>query len=391
MKIVLWSTSYLKGFGGAERVVHDLARRLAESGEEVTIVADRTGVEDQAANRWFSALPPSVAVLGADLPNPLRQPWRARPLFLLRYLRGTLEVARQLRRLRPDLVHLHLVNVDVLLLALLERALGFRLVLTLTGGEPRMAESSAISRFKLRVAFRHADAITCVSSDLERWIEGRGARGVRRIPNGVDTVELGREVDRAPRAAGPADYLVFCGRLAAVKRIDLLLSAFHRSVELGSPLRLVFVGAGEESAPLAAQVRRLGLEDRVELPGALRHGEAMAVIASSRALVLSSASEACPLVLLEAMALGRAVIAPDVGGVRDLVIDGETGLLFPAGSPDQLAHRMLELARRPDLAAELGRRGRARVREHFALSSMAERYGDLYRAVLGRRRAPPGV
>jgi glycosyltransferase involved in cell wall biosynthesis len=387
MKVVLWSTSYLKGFGGAERIVHEIAHRLAERGDQVAVVADRTGVETEWSNRCFGALPPSVAVVGVGLPNPLRQPWRRRPWFLLRYLRGAFEAERFLRRERPDIVHLHLVNVDVLLLALLRRLLGFRLVLTLTGGEPVLAASSVLSRLKLRVAFHDADAVTCVSSDLERWAAAWGVRGVRRIPNGVDTAELRRETDRAGTIESRQDYLVFCGRLAAVKRLDLLLSAFCDSVRRGSTLRLVLIGDGELGGWLADQVRRSGLGDRIEHRGALAHEAAMAVLAGARGLVLSSASEACPLVLLEAMALGRAVIAPDIGGVRDLVIDGATGLLFPAGCSERLAERMLDLARSPALAAELGRRGAERVRDCFGSAAMMGSYLEVYRTVA----RPPSV
>ena len=384
MKIVLWSTSYLKGFGGAERVVHDLARRLAERGDAVAIVADRTGVGAQRSNRYFDTLPPSVAVRGVGLPNPLLQPWPRRPFFLVRYLRGALEVARFLRRERPDIVHLHLVNVDVLLLALLRSVLGFRLVLTLTGGEPRMAASSVLSRFKLRVAFRSADAVTCVSSDLESWAGQLGVRNLLRIPNGVDAAELRREAERAGTIDDRFDSLVFCGRLAAVKRIDLLLSAFCESVRSGSTLRLIVIGDGDESASFADQVRRSGLADRIEHTGALTHDAAMTLLAGARGLVLSSASEACPLVLLEAMALGRAVIAPDVGGVRDLVLDGTTGLLFPAGCSERLAQRMRELAGSGELAAELGRQGAERVRAGFDSSAMMERYLEVYGSVSHR-------
>jgi glycosyltransferase involved in cell wall biosynthesis len=89
------------------------------------------------------------------------------------------------------------------------------------------------------------------------------------------------------------------------------------------------------------------------------------------------------------MALGRAVIAPDVGGVRDLVIDGATGLLFPAGCWEPLAERMLDLAHDSALAAELGRRGAERVRDCFGTAAMMSGYLEVYRSVSGRAPASP--
>jgi glycosyltransferase involved in cell wall biosynthesis len=128
------------------------------------------------------------------------------------------------------------------------------------------------------------------------------------------------------------------------------------------------------------------MEARVERRGSLAHGDAMKVIARSRALVLSSASEACPMVVLEAMALGRPVVAPDVGGVRDLVVDGETGLLFPSTSTTALAGHLASLSASPERADELGASGANRAKERFDLSAIVDRYRAVYRAAIESRQ-----
>jgi glycosyltransferase involved in cell wall biosynthesis len=104
-------------------------------------------------------------------------------------------------------------------------------------------------------------------------------------------------------------------------------------------------------------------------------------------LALPSLTEGISLTLLEAMARGLPVVATRVGGNPEVVIDGETGYLVPPLDPASLAERMLELLRQPDLAAAMGRRGRARVVAHFQVSKMVARYESLYHDTLRSRGA----
>jgi glycosyltransferase involved in cell wall biosynthesis len=98
--------------------------------------------------------------------------------------------------------------------------------------------------------------------------------------------------------------------------------------------------------------------------------------------VLPSLSEGLPLALLEAMAARKAVVASDVGGVRDVVLDGETGLLVPPGDPDRLSTAITTLLRDPARCAEMGKRGRARVEQHFSVQKMVAAYEQLYTRLL---------
>ena len=141
----------------------------------------------------------------------------------------------------------------------------------------------------------------------------------------------------------------------------------------GWSVRCNFAGEGEERPALEAQIRELGLQAVVTLQGALPRDRVVALVGAADvvvqpSVVLSSGkTEGIPVALMEALAAARAVVASDVSGIPELVIDGETGLLVPPGRPVALADAIERLAADPGLRARLGRAGRARVLAEFDL------------------------
>jgi glycosyltransferase involved in cell wall biosynthesis len=195
------------------------------------------------------------------------------------------------------------------------------------------------------------------------------------IRNGVD---LG--------AAAPAEggneppRIVWVGRLQTPKDPLTLVHALGR---LRTPFEADFVGGGPLRRTLEREVERLGLGTSVRLLGDRR--DVPSLLARSDVFVLASRSEGLPLSILEAMAAGLPVVASSVGGVPELVVDGETGLLVPAGDPERLAGAVGRLLADAALRRRLGEAGRARVREHFDSDSVRRAHLDLYRRELARR------
>jgi glycosyltransferase involved in cell wall biosynthesis len=375
-RLTLFSTSFLKGHGGAEKTVHDLASRLVETGVATSIVADRPATP-RSRNPYFAALPAEVGVRAVRLPNPLLGPLPTRLRNLVRYAWGCLELFVFFARHKPDVVHLHLVNVDVLVLALYRKVFRYRLLLTFTGLELELAASSWLSRVKLRLALRAADAATAVSTEIAQRLErAYGPVSVRVVPNGVELPE--EEADPPPIGATTPRF-VYVGRLAPVKRLPLLLKAFRICTERDVPGELVLVGTGEEEGEIAEWIEQSGLAHRISMRGALPHNAALAEIGNACCLLLASSSEGCPLAVLEAMARGKPVVAPDVGGLRELIRDGEHGLLYPAGDLDALADAIAAMAGSPAMRVQLGKNGAARARREFSLDRMVESYTTLYR------------
>jgi glycosyltransferase involved in cell wall biosynthesis len=188
------------------------------------------------------------------------------------------------------------------------------------------------------------------------------------IPNGV---EPERFTD-GPAYAHPRPYVAAVGRLVAHKGLDVLLEAF---AHLAAPeVDLLIAGDGPERPRLEALRDRLGLGVRVHLLGAVDGTSVASLYRGARLVACPSRWEGLPLVCLEAMASGRAVVASRVDGIPDAVRDGETGLLVPPEDPVALAAALRTLLEDGPRRERFGARGRALVRDELTWTSVAERY-----------------
>ena len=164
--------------------------------------------------------------------------------------------------------------------------------------------------------------------------------------------------------------LICVGRLSPEKGHAGLLQAMAQIVARGLPVRLTLVGDGPSGAMLRAKAAELGLEGHVRFAGAMDERATLAAVAAADALVLASFMEGLPIVLMEAMALGKPVVATRVAGIPELVRDGEAGLLFDPAAWDQLAAHIERLLD-PDDRRALGAKGQERVAAAFTYPAAA--------------------
>jgi glycosyltransferase involved in cell wall biosynthesis len=188
-----------------------------------------------------------------------------------------------------------------------------------------------------------------------------------------------RAIDlRAEVGADRPTFLIACvARLIPRKGHRHLLEAMSKVVALHGDVRLLVVGAGSIREDLENRCRRGGLQEYVVFTG--ERMDVPAILHDVDVLVLPSEAEGLGLVLLEAMAAGKPVVASAVGGIPEIVIDGETGFLVQPGSPGALAERICSLLEDPQLAARMGEHGLQRQRRMFSADSMVERILDVYR------------
>ena len=173
--------------------------------------------------------------------------------------------------------------------------------------------------------------------------------------------------------------LLFAGRLLALKGIDTLLRAMTR---VDPQVRLTLAGPGDQG-PWKALSRDLRLPaDRVEFLGRVPYPQMPDLYRAVDAVVLPSFTESCPLVALEAMACGTPIIAADVGGVSEVVRDGETGWLFPPGDVDGLVSRIAAVLGDPDRAGRVSANARAWVEANATIPTMADRTLHVYEQLL---------
>jgi glycosyltransferase involved in cell wall biosynthesis len=181
--------------------------------------------------------------------------------------------------------------------------------------------------------------------------------------------------------------LVAVGRLKPPKDCLTLVRALA-ALPSGS-FEALIVGDGPDRGALEAEIRRLGLAERVRLAGERR--DVPALLAASDVFVLSSASEGLPVSVLEAMAAELPVVASAVGGMHELVVNGETGLLVPPGDVDELAAALGRLIADRDLRRRFGTAGRARAEALFDLRAFHGAHVELYRRELARLGSPVPV
>ena len=183
--------------------------------------------------------------------------------------------------------------------------------------------------------------------------------------------------------------LVGCvGRLEAAKGHADLLDAFRQVVDRLPEARLVLVGRGHLLEELQARCRSLGLEDRVVFAG--WREDMLDLVGALDVFALASHWEGLGVATMEAMALSRPTVCTGVGGVTDVVVDGQTGYLVPPRAPDRLAQRILELLEDPQKARAMGTAGRRRVEESFRVEDSNRLRLCLYQNLLQRKGSRDG-
>jgi glycosyltransferase involved in cell wall biosynthesis len=332
MKVVLLTTSYPRDerdFAG--RFIADTEARLRRAGLEVTVVCPGRDF------RHFGL------AYGAGMSrNIRRRPWAVAPL-LTAMTRAVRRAARN-----ADLVHAHWLPT-----ALPASLAGKPLVVTLHGTDIELARRApALARRILR----RAKVVIGVSRALTETAVELGAKDARFVPNGVDV----------PDAVGPEaepPEVLYAGRLSPEKGIEDLLA-------VADGLNLVVAGDG----PLRSRFpQSLGMLPREQLYERL---DRAAVV------VFPSRRDGFPITCAEALAHGRAVVATAVGGLPDMVVDGETGLLVPPRDPSALRTAIDGLLADRELRRRLGEAGRGRIAELCSWQTVIDAHVESYEAAL---------
>ena len=324
MKIATLTTSYPRtSEDAAGRFVADAVEHVRAEGIEVEVVSPRSF-------RHYG-----IAYGHGVVGNLRRRPWLwlLLPALLVSFARAARRAARD-----ADVVHAHWLPSGIV-----AAVTGRPFVVQLWGTDVALAQRAP---WAARRVLRLARMAICASHELADAAQRLGAREVRVIPNGIDVPAEIDEPDDPP-------HVLYAGRLSAEKGVRELVAA-------AQGLPLVVAGDG----PL-----------RDEVPGALGmvpHDELLRLYGGASVVACPSLREGFGVACLEAMAAGRPVVASAVGGLRDLVVDEETGLLVPPGDVSALRGALERLLGDADLRARLGRAARERVLTEFTWKRYAE-------------------
>ena len=184
-----------------------------------------------------------------------------------------------------------------------------------------------------------------------------------------------------PEKIEPEYDFLYVGSLLKVKGPDLLIDAFAKVIRSKPESRLLIIGSGAIEGDLKNQVKSLSLETQVEFAGKVAYEKIIECYRRTRIVVLPSRFEGFGFVPVEAALLEKPAIAASVGGLPEVVEDGETGVLFPAGNAEELAEKMLRLLDDPDLVQRLGTQSRSRALRLFDPALCARTYLNLYQEI----------
>lgn len=353
----------MRGIGGSERHLLTLLPALAARGTDVVFV----GLDDP---EWDpSAFYERVGVESVRLDCPRDVDPRL-----------AVEVTRELRRLRPDVVHTHLVHGDVYG-ALASVGAPWALVSTKHNddrfriGPFRFVERAVTARAQRVIAITHALA----RFSVER--AGVADSKIEVVHYGLD--ELPEPWGDGTDPPGDGRLLVAIARLVEQKGVDVAIRALA-SVRVEHPdVRLAVLGEGPQRAQLEALAGELGVADALLLPG--RVGDVTAWLRRAELVVHPARWEGFGLALLEGMLAARAVVATRVSSVPEIVVDGETGTLVAADDVDAFAAAIDGLLRDEERRTRFGQTGLERARREFSVERMTASTLAVYRRALDLR------
>jgi glycosyltransferase involved in cell wall biosynthesis len=366
-------------WGGAETLLAHLAAGAPAAGLELSVgyLLERDGSPAAAGLRAHGVDPQLVGVRSLLGPADLRR------------------VRRHVAAAAPDVLHTHLGYAD-LMGGVAARSLGLPSVATIhvmerSAGARERVKDELMARARRRCAQR----VICVSEAGRRWYLATGwdrPEHVVVVPNGVAASAVAPGApERLRRAFGLAASDVVVTMLGVLRRgkgHDVAVAATAALRARFPELRLLIAGDGPARAEVAALAAALG--GAAVLTG--HRDDVPAVLAASDVLLHPTARDAFPTALVEAMAAGLPTVATTVGGVPEIVADGETGLLVaPGAGADAVAAALARLLADPALRRRMGAAARRRFEERFTAERWAERLRAVYEAAGARSTADPAV
>ncbi len=310
--------------GGAENYVHELGRRWVSRGHEVTLIAARPEKGPRIQDTYQSITVVRVGSRASVYPaarREYRRNWKGWADVVIEHINGV-PFLSPLYASQPVVAVIHHLVAGIFFeeLPLPAALVGFGLERALPG-------------------FYRSVPIVTVSPSSDEALRNLGfsANQTRVFPNGVDVPSEAPVYERAE------DIVLYLGRLKQYKRIDLLIRAAREVLEARPQARFLIAGRGDQEQELRALISSLSLDDRVELLGYVPDEVKARLFRSAKVIVMTSEREGWGVSITEAAAYGTPAVGFDAPGIRDSIIDGETGVIVRQRDPESLARALAEM------------------------------------------------
>ena len=295
----------------------------------------------------------------------------------LSYLSQLSRAVKEANSFKPDLVHAHYAAGNGLL-GLSCRVRPF--LVSVWGSDIDKISNNLIARLITIRVLKRTDHITATSSFLKAEVEKllpSVKNKISIIPFGVNIPESSE--DNAEAEESTAIKICFIKNHRPIYGADILIKAMAEVKKLIPDIKLSLTGAENSQTPrLKILTDELGLSDNIQFVGHINHSEIYSLIKKHDFMVMPSRAESFGVAALESSACGRAVVAANVGGVPEVVIDRKTGILVEPDNPGTLAKAIIELAENRDRCRDMGRAGYDFVKENFDWEKSLETMSELY-------------
>lgn len=373
MRVLFWSELFSPYPGGIEIVAAKFLPAMQRRGYEFAVITSHAGLElpDQ---EQFSGIPIYRFPFRAALTDRNLGQW-----FAARQGVTTLK-----RTFAPDLIHLYELGPSAMFHLQTLEAHSAPLLVTLHGEVLRGGADGGDT--VLEKVLLSADWVSCVSNAVLQ----KARELVPQIAGRSSVNYCGLEP--APIAPAPLPFaqprLLCLGRLVPEKGFDLALTAFAALAVQFPHARLIIAGDGTLRHALQEQVRELGLAERVEFTGWVPPEQVPALINKATLVLMPSRREGLPQVAIQAAKMARPVVAARVGGLPEVVVDGETGVVIPPEDSAGLAQAIGSLLKNPERAVRLGQAARVRAQKLFDWTSYLDEAEVLYRKTSMPEKVP---
>lgn len=401
LRVLVLATTFPRWANDTEpRFIFDLTKPLAEKvslwvlaphAPGAKIREDMEGVKVLRFPYFFPKRLQTLCYEGGILPK-LKTSWLARlqlPFFLAAQ---SFHIWMTVRKYKINFIHCHWIIPQGFFVALLNAFTGIPYLLTAHGGDVYSFRKNLLIRLCSGFALKRARKCTVNSKPTGQAVHSiRASTSIQVIPMGVDTrlfhpQKANLKIKENLNIQGA--FLLAVGRFAEKKGFKYLIQAMPRILAKKPATKLVLIGFGPEEKALQRLIAELNLQNSVLLPGS-KTGEELSqyfatadIFIGPSVVTASGDTEGQGVVFLEAMASGTAVIASDVGGVRDIVRDMETGLLIPSKNPAAIAEKTLLLLENQELRNKLSLNGLRLAKSEYSWEKTAERFLETYDQII---------
>ena len=377
--------------------VYELSKRLQKNGLEIIVLAPHckgarrfeimNGMKIYRFPYFYPAKYQKLAYGGGILPS-LKRSNLAKIQVPLLFLSELFYAMRIIRKEKIDVIHSHWIIPSGLIGVILKSVLRKPIIVTIHGSDAILLNGKVQNIYKFILS--SCDICTVVSTAIKNQVLNLGVvwKKTKVIPMGVDdsifNPNMKYNIKKSYNVEG--HYLIlFVGRLSEEKGVAYLIEAMPEILKEIPNISLMIIGDGPEKNNLEELVKRLNLAKNIIFRGWIPNKDLNKVYRNADIFVLPSLREGLPVVLLEAMACGTPVVASKVGGIPDIIKNGENGFLIEPKNSKEFADKIIRLLLDEKLKQKFSEEGLKIVQKRFSWNVVVEKFVEIYRDLLKKK------